>query len=139
MVKAAIKTPEGDAPNPIDRHVGRRVAERRQMLRYSQAQLAQAAGVTFQQIQKYERGANRIAASRLWEMADFLNVDLNYFFEGLGETDGVVRDARKAVTRLTMEIARLAPELSPRNQKLVLDLVRQLAEVPVEADADVEA
>jgi transcriptional regulator with XRE-family HTH domain len=139
MPKAAIKTPQGDASNPIDRHVGRRVAERRQMLRYSQAQLAQAVGVTFQQIQKYERGVNRIAASRLWEMADFLNVDLNYFFEGLGATDDVARDARKAATRQTTEIARLSPELSPRNQKLVLDLVQQLARVSAEADADVEA
>lgn len=139
MAKVATKPPSGDSPNPTDLHVGRRVAERRQALRYSQAELAQAVGVTFQQIQKYERGANRIAASRLWEMADFLNVDLNYFFEGLGETDAVARDARKAATRQTAEIARLSPELSPRNQKLVLDLVQQLARVSAEADADVDA
>lgn len=138
MAKTATKTPAGDPPNPVDQHVGRRVAERRQALRCSQAQLAQAAGVTFQQVQKYERGANRIAASRLWEMAEFLNVDLNYFFEGLGETKAAVLDARGAATRQTMEIARLAPALSVRNQKLVLDLMHQLAAVDAEADADVE-
>lgn len=139
MATFSIKTPSGESPNPIDLYVGRRVAERRQALRYSQAQLAQAAGVTFQQVQKYERGANRIAASRLWEMAEFLNVDLNYFFDGLGGKATPELDARAAATRQTMEIARLAPALSGRNQKLVLDLVQQLAAVPAEADADLNA
>jgi transcriptional regulator with XRE-family HTH domain len=139
MAKAAIKASSGDPPNPIDLHVGRRVAERRQALRYSQAQLAKAAGVTFQQVQKYERGANRIAASRLWEMAEFLNVDLNYFFDGLAGQARPELHARGAATRQTTEIARLAPALSARNQKLVLDLVQQLAAVPAEVDADVDA
>jgi transcriptional regulator with XRE-family HTH domain len=139
MTKAVIKTPAGESPNPIDIHVGRRVAERRQALRYSQAQLAQAAGVTFQQVQKYERGSNRIAASRLWEMAEFLNTDLNYFFDGLGGPSKPELEMRGAATRQTAEIARLAPALSARNQKLVLDLVQQLAAVPAEAETDADA
>lgn len=56
-------------------------------MRYTQVQLADAVGITFQQIQKYERGVNRIAASRLWQMADFLNTDINYFFDGLAMTE----------------------------------------------------
>ncbi|MFN7111125.1 MAG: helix-turn-helix domain-containing protein [Brevundimonas sp.] len=138
MAKVAIKTPQGDNPNPVDLHVGRRVAERRQALRYSQAQLAQAAGVTFQQIQKYERGSNRIAASRLWEMAEFLNVDLNYFFEGLGLPDASEARPGGATTKHTAEIARRALELSARNQKLVLDLIQQLARVPAETGAEID-
>ncbi|MBB3871386.1 MAG: helix-turn-helix domain-containing protein [Brevundimonas sp.] len=138
MAKVAIKTPQGDNPNPVDLHVGRRVAERRQALRYSQAQLAQAAGVTFQQIQKYERGSNRIAASRLWEMAEFLNVDLNYFFEGLGLSDGPEARMGGVPTKHTAEIARRAPELSMRNQKLVLDLIQQLARVSAETGAEID-
>ena len=138
MAKVAIKTPQGDNLNPVDLHVGRRVAERRQALRYSQAQLAQAAGVTFQQIQKYERGSNRIAASRLWEIAEFLNVDLNYFFEGLGLPDGPEAHMGGAPTKQTAEIARRAPELSVRNQKLVLDLIQQLARVSAETGAEID-
>ncbi len=71
--------------NPVDIHVGARVRLRRLMLRMSQDKLGETLGVTFQQIQKYERGANRVSASRLWGMADVLNVPIQYFFEGLAE------------------------------------------------------
>lgn len=67
-------------PNPIDIHVGQRIRQRRILLGFSQQKLADAIGLTFQQIQKYERGTNRCGASRLWDLADVLNVEITYFF-----------------------------------------------------------
>src|SRR5215218_9264500 len=73
------------APNPIDRHVGLRIRMRRKELGISQERLAESIGLTFQQVQKYERAANRVSASKLWEMARALNTSIAYFYEGLGE------------------------------------------------------
>ena len=75
-------------PNPIDVHVGRRVRLRRSELRLSQQILAEQLNVTFQQVQKYERGSNRISASRLFEISRALEVPVSYFFEGLTDTPG---------------------------------------------------
>jgi transcriptional regulator with XRE-family HTH domain len=74
--------PRKKAPNPIDQHVGRRVRMRRHMLAMSQERLADALGLTFQQVQKYEKGANRIGAGRLQQMSHILQVPLEFFFEG---------------------------------------------------------
>ena len=71
--------------NPVDVHVGTRVRLRRQVLKMSQEKLGDQLGVTFQQVQKYERGANRIGASRLWKISDVLNVPINFFFDGLAD------------------------------------------------------
>ena len=68
---------------PIDHHVGRRVRERRTALGLSQDRLAESMGLTFQQLQKYERGLNRISASRLYELSKSLDVPVSFFFEGL--------------------------------------------------------
>jgi transcriptional regulator with XRE-family HTH domain len=68
--------------NPIDKHVGARVRTRRMMLKMSQTALGQTLGVTFQQVQKYEKGVNRIGAGRLQEIAGILQVPIGYFFEG---------------------------------------------------------
>ncbi len=73
----------GGHPNPIDIHVGQRVRQRRTLLGMSQEKLGQALGLTFQQVQKYERGANRVGASRLFEMACILDVPVGYFFEDI--------------------------------------------------------
>jgi transcriptional regulator with XRE-family HTH domain len=70
------------APNPTDQHVGSRVRMRRLMLAMSQEKLGDALGLSFQQIQKYERGANRIGASRLQQISHILQVPLEFFFEG---------------------------------------------------------
>jgi transcriptional regulator with XRE-family HTH domain len=70
------------APNPIDKRVGSRVRMRRQMLAMSQAQLGDALDLTFQQVQKYEKGTNRMGASRLQQMSDILQVPVEFFFEG---------------------------------------------------------
>lgn len=74
---------EEKTPNPIDIHVGARVRMRRLLLGLSQDKLGDELGVTFQQVQKYERGANRIGASRLFEIARVLSVPIGFFFEGM--------------------------------------------------------
>jgi transcriptional regulator with XRE-family HTH domain len=76
------------APNPIDKHVGSRVRMRRMMLAMSQEKLGEALGVTFQQIQKYEKGTNRISASRLQQSADMLQVPVAFFFEDAPNVPG---------------------------------------------------
>jgi transcriptional regulator with XRE-family HTH domain len=76
------------APNPIDRHVGSRVRMRRMMLSMSQEKLGDALGLTFQQVQKYEKGANRIGASRLQHIAGILQVPVSFFFEGSPTQEG---------------------------------------------------
>lgn len=69
-------------PNPIDKHVGNRVRMRRMMLRMSQIKLGKALGITFQQVQKYEKGTNRMGASRLEHIAHILQVPVEFLFEG---------------------------------------------------------
>ena len=76
------RTPTG-APNPIDVHVGRRMRLRRQLLGLSQETLAAMLGLTFQQVQKYERGMNRIGASRLWDISKVLNVPISFFYDDM--------------------------------------------------------
>ena len=74
-----------DGPNPVDVHVGERVRERRVSLGMSQTDLGEYLRLTFQQIQKYEKGKNRISASKLWALSHFFEVPVEWFFEGLGE------------------------------------------------------
>jgi transcriptional regulator with XRE-family HTH domain len=76
------------APNPIDKHVGSRVRMRRMMLSMSQEKLGDALGLTFQQVQKYEKGTNRIGASRLQQIAHILQVPVSFFFEGAPHVGG---------------------------------------------------
>lgn len=79
-------TTTGRSPTEIDQHVGARVRVRRSTLEMSQSELGEKLGVTFQQVQKYERGTNRVGASRLFHLARVLGVQVGYFFEGLEET-----------------------------------------------------
>ena len=76
------------APNPIDKHVGSRVRMRRMMLSMSQEKLGNALGLTFQQVQKYEKGTNRIGASRLQQISHILQVPVSFFFEGAPNLSG---------------------------------------------------
>ncbi len=73
------------AANPVDVHVGTRVRLRRQILKMSQEKLGDKLGVTFQQVQKYERGSNRVGASRLWKISQVLDVPISFFFDGLSD------------------------------------------------------
>ena len=77
-----------DKLNPIDAHVGRRLRLRRTLLGMSQERLGQLLGLTFQQIQKYERGVNRIGSSRLYELGQILHVPVSFFFDDLPEGEG---------------------------------------------------
>ncbi len=81
----------GTRSNKVDNHVGRRIRERRNALGMSQEKLAAALRISFQQVQKYEVGANRVAASRLWNIAKALEVDIGYFFEVIQKRAGRVR------------------------------------------------
>ena len=74
--------------HPVDVHVGKRIRHRRWLVGMTQQQLAEHVGIKFQQIQKYETGANRVSASRLWDIADALDVQVSFFFEGLDATVG---------------------------------------------------
>ena len=76
------------SPNPIDKHVGSRVRMRRMMINMSQEKLGEKLGITFQQIQKYEKGTNRIGASRLQQIANVMGVPVGFFFEGAPVPDG---------------------------------------------------
>lgn len=121
--------------NPVDVHVGARIRLRRLWMRMSQDHLGEKLGVTFQQVQKYERGANRVSASRLWSMAEALEVPIEYFFEGL--TDGVPGMAEGDQTPMVYDFinspdgVQLASAYSritdPRVRRQVLQLVRVLA------------
>lgn len=134
--------PRGSAdssPHPVDIHVGRRIAEKRHALGYNQSDLGRALGLTFQQVQKYDKGTNRVSASKLWLIAQFLKVDLTYFFEGLSG-DGSSMDADSPneptapPTRQSMEINSLIPRLELPQQRLVLELVRSMsAKVPADS------
>lgn len=79
------RMPDG-APNPVDVHVGSRVRLRRMLMGLSQERLGEALGLTFQQVQKYERGINRIGASRLWDLSRVLGAPVGYFFDNMDES-----------------------------------------------------
>lgn len=72
-------------PNPIDVHVGKRLRLRRNILKITQKELAEMLGLTFQQVQKYEKGDNRVSASRLWDISQILGVPIDFFFEDIDE------------------------------------------------------
>jgi transcriptional regulator with XRE-family HTH domain len=84
------------APNPIDKHVGSRVRMRRMMLSMSQEKLGDALGLTFQQVQKYEKGTNRIGASRLQQISHTLQVPVAFFFEGAPNLSNQVDGMKEA-------------------------------------------
>lgn len=124
------------APNPIDRHVGLRIRMRRKELGISQERLAESIGLTFQQVQKYERAANRVSASKLWEMSRALNTTIAYFYEGLSDTPEPVgsNQPRETVQDFLMtpeglELASSFPRITHgRVRRKILDLVRVMSE-----------
>ena len=125
------------SPNPVDRHVGLRIRMRRKELGVSQERLAESIGLTFQQVQKYERAANRVSASKLWEMARALKTSIGYFYEGLGDPavapPGAGEDKRSVhdflLTPEGMELAALFPKVRrARVRRRLLELVRTMAE-----------
>ena len=125
-------------PNPIDRHVGLRIRMRRKELGISQERLAESIGLTFQQVQKYERAANRVSASKLWEMSRALSTSISYFYEGLGDNleapgSNLPRESMQdfLLTPEGIELAGVFPKIAKgRVRRKILDLVRAMAGEP---------
>jgi transcriptional regulator with XRE-family HTH domain len=121
-------------PHPVDREVGLRVRMRRKELGVSQERLADALGITFQQVQKYERGANRISASKLWEIARALNTPVGYFFEGLDASAAQPTTMTSCAQDFLMttdglDLAKAFPRITqPAVRRKLVDLVRSLAD-----------
>jgi transcriptional regulator with XRE-family HTH domain len=110
----------------VDRHVGARMRQRRIMLGLTQQQMAELIGVTYQQAHKYEKGINRVAAGRLYSIAQALGVEVGYFFEGLQTADRFVPSPQQ---RMLLDLARNYLNIPvPEHQKAVVALTRALAE-----------
>jgi transcriptional regulator with XRE-family HTH domain len=143
-VSSDAQTESTEGPHPVDRHVGLRIRMRRKELGISQERLAEALGLTFQQVQKYERAANRVSASKLWEIARALNTGVTYFYDGLNaaaEADAAPPPNRGAhaflLTPEGVELANLFPKLPrARVRRKVVELVRALAEMDEAEAAD---
>lgn len=135
-------------PNPIDVHVGSRVRFRRMLLGMSQEKLGERLGLTFQQVQKYEKGVNRIGASRLFELANVLGVNVQFFYDDAPELDtngaepGFAEEAatdyvggflksREGI-ELNRAFARIA---DPRVRRSIVELVRSIADNDSEENA----
>ncbi len=141
--RAAEDTASSGKPNPIDMYVGSRVRLRRTLLGMSQEKLGEAIGLTFQQVQKYERGANRIGSSRLFDLARVLDVTVSYFFEdmspdtaartpsrikGLGEARVGLIAPDPMVKRETLELVRAYYRIGdPAIRKRLFELTKSLA------------
>ncbi len=141
--RRGVKTrPSRGGPNPIDIHVGSRVRLRRNLLGMNQTDLGKALGVAYQQIQKYERGVNRISASRLFNLSHVLDVPVSFFFEdlspaaagarkrrakGLSEAPASVLEPDSLSKRETVELIRAYYRVKdPKLRKRVLDLLKAL-------------
>ena len=137
-------------PHLVDIHVGARVRMRRKSLGLSQTQLADSVGITFQQLQKYERGANRVSASKLYGMAVTLQTSVSWFFQGLTVVDianateeQMLEEYRlKGLQRFLLsseglELASLFPQIPPEQRRQLLALAKSLVDVSDEGADDV--
>jgi transcriptional regulator with XRE-family HTH domain len=125
-------------PNFVDRHVGNRVRMRRLLVSMSQEKLGELLGITFQQVQKYEKGSNRVSASRLYQISRVLGVAVQYFYDELKEDDGpsgfAESEGADAIAGALqspdgVQIARIFSETTdPDKRKLILNAVKLLAE-----------
>jgi len=112
----------------IDLHLGRRLRRRRRLLGLTQQQLALAVGIRFQQIQKYECGANRISAARLWQLAEALETPVAYFYDGLAEAAAreEERGGEMFSRKETLDLIQAYYRLSERPRRRLLDLAKSL-------------
>ncbi|AWI83011.1 transcriptional regulator [Alloyangia pacifica] len=108
--------------HPVDVHVGKRIRHRRWLVGMTQQQLAEHVGIKFQQIQKYETGANRVSASRLWDIADALEVPVSFFFEGI--------ESGQSADETTATPASPSMPADILGDKEALDLVRSYYAIP---------
>ncbi len=129
----------GKKPNPVDAHVGSRVRLRRMLLGMSQERLGESMGLTFQQVQKYEKGVNRIGASRLFQIAKILEVPVQFFFEEAPQLDGPAATGMAEPesetfileflnSREGLELNRAFVKIAdPKVRKSIVDLIRSLS------------
>lgn len=127
-------------PNPIDVHVGGRIRMRRNMLGMSQEKLGESLGITFQQVQKYEKGTNRVGASRLQDIASILNTPVSFFFEDAPNKESSANPVRaeEGPNAFALEFCTSAEGLmlnrafvkiqNPKLRRRVIDLVRAMAQ-----------
>ena len=115
--------------HPVDLHVGQRVRQRRWLLGMTQEQLAEKVGIKFQQIQKYETGANRISSSRLWDISEVMDVPASFFFDGLDRIDD--REAGKKnilEDKEALDLVRCYYAIPENQRKRLFDLARVLGD-----------
>ncbi len=120
-----------DTPNPVDQHVGVRIRARRNQLGVSRETLSKPMGITWQQFAKYETATNRVSASKLWAIAQALNVPVGWFFVGLPDQSTAASPELPALlalagTRQGSNMAEAFLKLSPAQQGVVVSLARQL-------------
>jgi len=133
LISGSEVSGRGDGPHPVDRHVGLRIRMRRKEMSVSQERLAEALGITFQQVQKYERGANRVSASKLWEIAMALKTPVAYFYDGLNDRDSTAShgDAAQEFMLSTdgIELMACFPRIAePSIRRKIVELVRVVAD-----------
>lgn len=110
----------------IDLHLGRRLRRRRRLLGLTQQQLGDRVGIRFQQIQKYECGANRISAARLWQLAEALQAPITYFYDGLDEAATAEPVQETLARRETLDLIQAYYQLEERPRRRLLDLAKSL-------------
>lgn len=113
--------------HPVDIHVGQRIRQRRWAIGMTQQQLAEAVGIKFQQIQKYETGMNRVSASRLWDIAQALRVSINFFFEDVSDTQQPESDMMMS-NKETLDLLRTYYTIPETQRKRLFDLARALGD-----------
>lgn len=135
MATQAQTDPGRSVPDPVDVHVGARVRLRRKELSLSQDKLADALGLTFQQIQKYERGQNRVSASKLWQASQYLAVPIEWFFEGLEGASGDLAPGGLSADAASLAtddygpvLVRAWPRMSGLHKRLTAQIATQLAQ-----------
>lgn len=140
IIPAVRRRPAG-VPDPVDIHVGSRVRLRRTLLGLSQEKLGEAIGLTFQQVQKYERGANRIGASRMYDLSQVLSVAVSYFYEDMpdevknrqiGVSVSPDRNVKKdpLARRETLELVRAYYKIGqPAVRKRIFELIKSVAKI----------
>ena len=115
--------------HPVDAHVGKRIRHRRWMVGMTQQQLADKVGIKFQQIQKYETGMNRVSASRLWDIADALGVQIAFFFEGLTENQQTETPLGDMMAdKEALELVRSYYSIPEAQRRRLFDLARVLSD-----------
>lgn len=135
LVDNTGKSKEIKMAHIVDVHVGKRIRQRRWLVGMTQQQLAERVGIKFQQIQKYETGANRVSASRLWDIADALEVDVSFFFEGLkdgaeaGDSTPSSIPADMMGDKEAMDLVRSYYAIPENQRRRLFELARVLSDV----------